>query len=83
MGRTLHILKDQDSSEALTVIRQQTEGLSVLLIQGAVHLRPPGPGKVFVLEEDAKKQGISSDYEGIDYSKMLELILRADRVVTW
>lgn len=87
MKRVLHILKDANHPEASIVITKQAErssnDLSILLIQEAVRLQPTLPGKIYVLEEDAKKRGISSGFEKIDYVKMLKLILSSDAVVTW
>lgn len=87
MARILHILKDANPVEALTVIGEEAKGgvqdLSILLIQDAVGLRPDLSVKIYVLEEDAKKRGIKTGYEPIGYAKMLDLILTTHSVVVW
>jgi sulfur relay protein TusB/DsrH len=87
VSRILHILKEINPSEALAVIakqaKQPTQELSVLLIQEAVRLQPDLPAKVYVLDEDAQTRGVVSRFEMINYSKMLDLILSSDSVVTW
>lgn len=87
MSRILHILKEINPSEALAIIakqaKQPAQELSVLLIQEAVRLQPDLPAKVYVLDEDAQTRGVVSRFEMINYSKMLDLILSSDSVVTW
>ncbi|MBI3812779.1 MAG: hypothetical protein HY283_11365 [Nitrospirae bacterium] len=87
MNRILHILKELNSTDALNLIAQQRKGapreLSVLLIQEAVRLKTDFPSKVYVLDEDAKTRGVVSKFEIINYSKMLDLILSSDSVITW
>lgn len=87
MSRILHILKELNSMDALNLIAQQGKGApqetSVLLIQEAVRLKTDFPSKVYVLDEDAKTRGVVSKFEMINYSKMLDLILSSDSVITW
>ena len=87
MGRILHILKESDSTEALTIIakeaKQPSQELSIILIQEAVRLPIDLPFKTYVLDEDAKARGVVSKFEMINYSKMLDLVLSSDSVVTW
>lgn len=87
MKRILHILKEMHPTEALTVITQQagqsSQDLSILLIQEAVRLQPAVSAKIYVLEEDARTRGVTSRFEAVTYSRMLELILSADSVVAW
>jgi len=87
MGRTLHILKDDNPTEALAAISKEANAsaqiLSVLLIQEAVRLNPDLPLKIYVLEEDAQRRGIASEFESIQYEKMLDLILTSHSVVVW
>ncbi|HTN43138.1 MAG TPA: hypothetical protein VMN77_04995 [Nitrospiria bacterium] len=87
MARILHVLKDVNPAEALTVISKEAKGsgqyLSVLLIQEAVRLQPDLPVKIYVLEEDAQKRGMASKFESIQYDKMLDLILTSDSVIVW
>lgn len=87
MVRIFHILKDNNPTEALAAIskeaKKSAQNLSVLLIQEAVRLNPDLPVKIFVLEEDARKRGIASEFESIQYEKMLDLILTSDSVIVW
>jgi sulfur transfer complex TusBCD TusB component (DsrH family) len=87
MARILHILKDANPADALTVISKEAKGslqdLSVLLIQEAVRLQPDLPVKIYVLEEDAQKREMASKFESIPYTKMLDLILSSHSVVVW
>ncbi|MBI3611282.1 MAG: hypothetical protein HY204_11375 [Nitrospirae bacterium] len=87
MKRVLHILKDINPPEALTVIAKQAEqpsqNISILLIQEAITLKPTVAAKIYVLKEDAQKRGVASGFKSINYSKMLELIFSSDSVVTW
>ncbi|MBI3596178.1 MAG: hypothetical protein HY203_03375 [Nitrospirae bacterium] len=87
MVRIFHILKDDNPTEALAAISKEANGpdrdLSVLLIQEAVRLHPDLPVKIYVLEEDAQKRGIASEFESIHYEKMLDLILSSHSVVVW
>lgn len=87
MKRVIHILKDANCEEALTLIGPQAtaneEDLTILLIQDAVKLTPSVAAKVCVLEEDAKARGVKSPFEPVDYEKMVEMILAADTVMTW
>jgi sulfur transfer complex TusBCD TusB component (DsrH family) len=85
--RILHILKETNPTEALAIIskqaKQPAQELSVILIQEAVRLPMGLPVKVYVLEEDARTRRVTSKFESINYSKMLDLILSSDSVVTW
>lgn len=88
MSRILHILKEMNSTEALAIIakeaKQPSQELSIIiLIQEAVRLPIDFPSKIYVLDEDARTRGVVSKFEMINYSKMLELILSSDSVVTW
>jgi sulfur relay protein TusB/DsrH len=87
MSRILHILKEINSTEALTVLaeeaKQSSRELSVLLIQEAVRLQPDLPFKVYVLDEDAKARGVVSKFEMINYSKLLDLIFSHESVIAW
>ncbi len=87
MSRILHILKEINPTEALAIIakqvKQPSQELSVLLIQEAVRLHPDLPVKIYVLEEDARTRGVTSRFETIAYSKMLDLIFSSDSVVIW
>ena len=87
MSCTLHILKESPSTEALAVLanesKQPSQTLSVILIQEAVRLPIDLPVKVYILEEDARTRGITSKFEIINYSKMLDLIFSSDTVVAW
>lgn len=87
MARILHVLKELNAPEAMTVITKQAvqhpETLSVLLIQEAVRMNPNLPVKTYVLEEDAQRRGVASGRETITYAKMLDLILSCDSVVIW
>jgi sulfur transfer complex TusBCD TusB component (DsrH family) len=87
MVRIFHILKDDNPTEALAAISKEAnksaQNLSVLLIQEAVRLNPDLPVKIYVLEEDAQKRGIASEFESIQYEKMLDLILTSHSVVVW
>ena len=87
MSRILHILKESHSTEALTVLdkeaKQSSRTMSVLLIQEAVRLAIDLPVKIYVLEEDARARGVTSKFEAINYSKMLDLIFSHDSVVAW
>ena len=87
MSRILHILKEINQPEALAIIakqaKQPAQDLFVLLIQEAVRLQPDLPAKIYVLEEDARTRGVASRFETINYSKMLDMILSSDSVVTW
>ncbi|MBI3995005.1 MAG: hypothetical protein HY349_03395 [Nitrospirae bacterium] len=87
MSRILHILKETNQPEALTIIAKQAKGsgqdLSILLIQEAVRLQPDLPAKIYVLEDDARLRGVASRFEAVNYSGMLDLILSSDSVVTW
>jgi sulfur transfer complex TusBCD TusB component (DsrH family) len=85
--RILHILKDKNSPEAMTVIAKEAihhpDTLSVLLIQEAVRTSPNLPVKTYVLDEDKQMRGGTRENEEIDYAKMLDLILSFDTVVIW
>ena len=87
MKRVLHILKESPSEEALDLIRRQalknSEEQTILLIQDAVRLNPDVSVPMLVLEEDAKRRSVSTDYERVDYEKMLDLILSHDAVMMW
>jgi sulfur relay protein TusB/DsrH len=87
MSRILHILKEINSTEALAIIakevKQPSQELSIILIQEAVRLPIDLSSKIYVLDEDAKARGVVSKFEMINYSKMLDLILSSDSVVTW
>ncbi len=87
MKRVIHILKDANCEEALTLIGQQAtankEDLTLLLIQEAVCLNPPLSVPIYVLDADLKARCASSPFESIDYERMLEMILTADTVMTW
>jgi sulfur relay protein TusB/DsrH len=87
MNRILHILKDPDSTKALKLIGLQAanhpENLAILLIQDAVKLTPSIAAKVYVLQEDAEARGVQPPFEGVNYEKMVEMILAADTVMTW
>ncbi|HUK57232.1 MAG TPA: hypothetical protein VLY20_11285 [Nitrospiria bacterium] len=87
MVRILHVLKDANPAEALTVISREAKGsaqdLSVLLIQEAVRLTPDLPVKIYVLEEDAQKRGMAAGFEPINYTKMLDLILSSHSIIVW
>jgi len=87
MVRIFHILKDDNPREALAAISKEAnasaQNLSVLLIQEAVRLNPDLPVKIYVLEEDAQKRGIASEFESIQYEKMLDLILTSHSVIVW
>jgi sulfur transfer complex TusBCD TusB component (DsrH family) len=87
MKQILHILKESDSSDAIRLIAEggspDREQIRVLLIQGAVGLKPDLNYPVHVLEEDLSAGGATSPLDKVDYSKMLEMILGADSVVTW
>jgi sulfur relay protein TusB/DsrH len=87
MSRILHILKEINSTEALTVLakeaKQSSQTLSVILIQEAVRLGIDLPVKIFVLEEDVRARGVTSKFEAINYSKMLDLIYSHESVVVW
>lgn len=87
MKRTLHILKDSDSSEALTLITQQalsgSETFQILLIQEAVRLTPSAAVPTYVLENDLKAKGVLSPFQTVNYEGMLEMIFTTDTVMTW
>lgn len=87
MSRILHILKEINSTEALTVLakeaKQPSQTLSVILIQDAVRLPIDLPVKIYILEEDARTRGVTSRFETINYSRMLDLILSSNSVVVW
>ena len=87
MKETLHIIKDSDASHALGLIAQQTQNSSdpikIVLIQEAVRLSPKTHHPIFVLEEDLKTRGSSSTFPTINYRTLVEMILVADRVMTW
>ncbi|HEY5595282.1 MAG TPA: hypothetical protein VIL61_09045 [Nitrospiria bacterium] len=87
MSRILHILKENPAPETLSIVAKQAKAsgqdLSVLLIQEAVRLQPDLPGKIYVLEDDARLRGVVSKFEAVNYSGMLDLILSSDSVVTW
>jgi sulfur transfer complex TusBCD TusB component (DsrH family) len=87
MARIFHILKDGNPTEALAAIsieaQASAQNMSVLMIQEAVRLNPDLPVKIYVLKEDAQKRGITSEFESIQYEKMLDLILTSHSVVVW
>jgi sulfur transfer complex TusBCD TusB component (DsrH family) len=87
VNRILHILKEINQPEALAIIAKQagqpSQELAVLLIQEAVRLPPDLPVKVYVLEEDARTRDVTSKFETISYSKMLDLIFSSNSVVVW
>ena len=87
MGRILHILKEINSTDALAIIAKEAkhplQEPSIILIQEAVRIPIDLPFKIYVLDDDAKARGVVSKFEMINYSKMLDLILSSDSVVTW
>jgi sulfur relay protein TusB/DsrH len=87
VSRILHILREINQPEAMAIIAQQakqsSQELSILLIQEAVHLLPDLPAKIYVLEEDARTRGVTSRFETINYSTMLDLIFSHDSVIAW
>jgi len=87
MSRILHILKEINSTEALTVLakeaKRSSREVSVVLIQEAVRLAIDLPLMIYVLEEDARTRGVTSRFEIIHYPKMLDLIFSHDSVVAW
>lgn len=84
MNRRLHILKDANPKEALSIISNPApQGFSIILIQDAVGLTLDWPVKIYVLEEDARARGLISRFERIGYPEMLELIMASDSVAVW
>lgn len=82
----VHIVKRNDPL-AIDLILRQSAGSSttVILIQEAarevVGLAFPGDAvSVFVLQDDAPE---NRRYPLLDYPKMLDMILAADRVLVW
>jgi sulfur relay protein TusB/DsrH len=89
----LHILKEPQAPIALEMIRQEAkkpdQEIMILLIQEAVRKTPPMNDslKTYILQEDLEERGLISPpndpYTCINYQGMLDLIYKADKVVTW
>jgi hypothetical protein len=79
----LHLVKDPGNTTALEVIRAQAKQadvqLSVVLMQDALRLATPLPGRVYHLQDGHSDLGPGA----IDSAQLLDLIFSADSVVTW
>jgi sulfur transfer complex TusBCD TusB component (DsrH family) len=92
MKRILHIIKDPNNKKPFELIQSQagkngqTE-IRLVLLQEAVRLYSnfPAdfPASVYVLEEDLAERGLSSSYQKIDYSRLLDLIFNSESVINW
>lgn len=87
MPHILHLIKDPSNRTAFEVVAQQARDpaitLSVVLLQEAVHVPGPLPGKVYRLDEGRRNGSSGSPYPSITHSRLLDLIFAADTVVTW
>lgn len=93
MDRILHILKEPHTPIALEMIRQESQNpqqeVIILLIQEAVaKLLPLNESlKIYILKEDLEERGLTSPpgthYTPINFKGMLELLYRADKIITW
>ncbi|WP_296931324.1 sulfurtransferase complex subunit TusB [uncultured Marinobacter sp.] len=90
--QTLHILnKSPDHPRAARCLEMVSEDDGLLLTGGGVlflatgHLS--GPGKVFALSPDIDARGLGefkgSNAELVDFARMVELSLEANRVISW
>jgi hypothetical protein len=79
----LHLVKDPGNTTALEVIRAQADQpdvqLSVVLMQGAVQLATPVPGRIYRLQDGHPDLGPGA----IGSAQLVDLIFAADSVVTW
>lgn len=85
MPHVLHLVKDPTNHVAIDTLARQAGDpsvtLSVVLLQEAVRLTEPLPGRVFRLDERRGNSG--SPYPTITHAKLLDLIFSADTVVSW
>jgi hypothetical protein len=85
VSHILHLVKDPANAAALDVIRAQaadpTVRVSIVLLQDAVDLTTPLPGRVYRLHEPHRAEPPGPD--AIEAAQLLDLIFAADSVVTW
>jgi len=83
---TVHIVKRNDPLAIDLIRRQSAENpVTIILIQEAARksvrrMFPSDVVSIFVLQDDAPD---SPCYPPVDYPKMLDMILAADRVMVW
>ena len=73
-AKILHILRrapDERTKETIMSHSREMD-VTVLLIQEGVSTEERMPGRVFVLDEDAKKGKLSNDLPLIDYASMVK-----------
>jgi sulfur transfer complex TusBCD TusB component (DsrH family) len=84
-ARILHILRrppDERTKEAIMSHSREMD-VTVLLIQEGVSTKERMTGRVFVLDEDAKKRKLSVDLPVIDYVSMVRFLFEHDRIICW
>ena len=85
MSRTLHIVRNSDDTKAFECIEAQANDgtLSLLLIQGGIHTKPPLGLKTYLLTDDSEIADIQSDIQPISYDDMLKLLFAHQSVIVW
>jgi hypothetical protein len=87
MKPILHIVKDREDPQAMSVITRQAGdsayGVSVILIQTAVTLPPVPNTRTCALLDDLQGGFLSHGVEPIRYQEMLDLIFSSETVTVW
>jgi len=83
MKKILHILRKDDRLAIETISKQAMhDKVTVLMIQEATQLKMDGIEgiEVFVLGEDMRHP---TRHQKIGYGEMIDMIFKADQVITW
>ena len=84
--KVLHVVRSNDDRIAQELIEEigRLDGAeqTLLLIQDGVYLRQKSL-RAFACSDDVVARGVETDVALVDYDQIIEMILGAERLITW
>jgi len=82
--KILHIIRKPNDETPLEIAKSQSEEheVAVLLLHDAVYTISDIQFKVYACTADAKARGVTR-HECVDYKKIVEMLFKYDKIVSW